>query len=91
MGMSQQQFTNYYLAATRVGSQSDLDYFYKAWYQVYGYLFKDSTPWNSTSPEYRVPKIVPKVRTKMLSIGCSATDADRVLKSFKKWYKDSYE
>ena len=89
--MNATQFTNYYLAATRVGSKEDLDYFYEAWYQVYGYGFATSTPWSCKDPKDRVPTIVPRIRTKMLSIGCSATDSDRVLKAFKKWYKDTYQ
>ena len=89
--MNGTQFSNYYLNSSRVGKQEDLNYFYSAWRAVYGPCFNDATPWVNSDPKFRVPGIVPKIKTRMLSIGCSATDADRVLKAFKKWYKDTYE
>lgn len=90
MGMNQTGFTNYYLNTTRVGSNSDLDYFYKAWYRMYNTGFSYSQPWGATNPEYRVPKVCAKVKTAMLSMGCDAKAATRVITSFKKWYNETY-
>ncbi len=90
MGMYRGNFTRFYLAASKAAKDSDLDYLYNAWYNVYGYGFDGSTPWDHKDPKFRVPAICPKLKTYMLSHGCSATDADRVLKYFKKWYKDSF-
>lgn len=89
--MNGPQFTNYYMNSTRVGKDEDLRRFYNAWKSVYGYYFNDSTPWTSTDLACRVPKICPKIKTKMLSMGATSAAADRVINSFKKWYKDTYE
>lgn len=89
--MNGTQFSNYYLNSTRVGKDGDLKCFYNAWKSVYGYYFNDSTPWNSKDPAFKVPKVCSKIRTKMLSMGATSATADRVINSFKKWYKDTCE
>lgn len=90
MGMNQYNFRNFYLGSTRVGKASDLDYFFRAWYNVYNGGFSFSEPWNAKDPALRVPKVCTRVKTRMISIGCDATTASRVIASFKKWYFDTY-
>lgn len=91
MGMNSAGFKNFYNNSSKVAKQSDLDYFFDAWRAVYGWYFSESTPWSSTNPKYKMPAVCSLVRTGMLSRGCDATTADRVLKYFKKWYKDTYD
>lgn len=83
-------FRNYYLSTVKNSNQSDLNYFFYAWETMYGTFFNNSTPWRSTNPEYRVPRILKSVETRMISNGCDAAVAKRVIKCFKGWYADLY-
>ena len=84
-------FSQFYTNASKAAKPSDLDYLYTAWYKVYGEYFDYSRPWNCKDAKLRMPAICTKLKTSMLSSGCTSTDADRVLKYFKKWYKDLFE
>ena len=88
--MNAAQFKTYYLNSSRVGTAADVDYFFTGWNKAYGCCFTDAKPWASTDPKYKVPAICTKVKTAMMSNGCSNTDATRVINAFKKWYKDMY-
>lgn len=83
-------FTRYYLGVSKAAKDSDLEYLYMAWLKVYGCGFDGSKPWNSKDPKLKMPAICTKLRTNMISSGCKSTDADRVLKHFKQWYKESF-
>lgn len=65
--------------------------FFSAWREIYGFAFNDSQPWSCNDPKRRVPAVCTRMKTYMLSHGCTSTDADRVLKYFKKWYKDLFD
>lgn len=88
--MNDKQFQNYYLGISKVGKSEDLDYLFKAWNRVYGCAFWYSEPWYAKDPEDRMPKICTRLKTKMISLGCDATTATRVIKYFKIWYADTY-
>lgn len=90
MGMNQAGFTNYYLNTTRVGTKKDLDYMYQAWFKIHNWGFGYCSPWQATNPEYRMPKCCVRLKTVMISMGCDAKAATRVITAFKKWYKDTY-
>lgn len=89
MAMNGNGFTNYYFNSSRLARRSDLECFFWFWKDAYGTVFNNSSLWNADS-EYRVPKVCGRVRTAMLSRGCDKPTADRVLKYFKAWYKDTY-
>lgn len=67
-----------------------MDEFFISWKAVYGWAFNDSTPWTSTDPKFKVPKVLSAVKTRMVSRGNTPATADKVIRHFKKWYADTY-
>lgn len=86
--MDTRGFENFYLNSTRVGSKKDSDHFFDAFYSVLGYNFFNATPGDVRS---RMSTLCTKIKTKMLSNGCQAKDATRVISAYKKWFKDMYD
>ena len=75
-------FENYYLNSTRVGTRDDVENFVRVFIKLTG-SFNSGFPASS-----KLPEVLKKVKTRLLSIGMSSASATRVINSFKKWYED---
>ena len=84
--MNIDQFSNFYLNSTRVGTQKDVDMLINAYISIHGDFASANGKWAKNN----LNETTKLLKTRMLSNGCQAKDATRVINAFKKWVNDMF-